>query len=119
PAPGVCGAWGAVGAGWAGEGALPPGDGASGQRLLGVGQFRLRKDDAVKRPFIGTAAFAAFVVIAGFAPSVSAQTHSVAQRGAHMRPAALPHGSDQDPLCSSRASLCADPYDNPNGSYVG
>jgi hypothetical protein len=73
----------------------------------------------VKRPFIGTAAFAALVVVAGFAPSVSAQTHSVAQRGAHAQGAALPHGSDQDPLCSSRASLCADTYDNPNGSYVG
>jgi hypothetical protein len=72
----------------------------------------------VKRPFIGTAAFAAFVVIAGFAPSVSAQTHSVAQGGAHMRPAAMPHG-DQDPLCSSHASLCADPYNNPPGGYVG
>ena len=72
----------------------------------------------MKRPFIGTAAFAAFVVIAGFAPSVSAQTHTVAQGGAHMRSAAMPHG-DQDPLCSSHASLCADPYNNPNGSYVG
>src|SRR2546422_9166896 len=108
---------GAVGAGWAGEGVLPLGDGASGQRLHRVGPFRLRKDDAVKRPFIGTAAFAAFVVIAGFAPSVSAQTHAVAQGAAHMRPAAMPHG-DQDPLCSSHASLCADPYDNPSGSYV-
>ena len=25
----------------------------------------------------------------------------------------------QEPLCTSRASLCADPYDNPAGEYVG
>jgi len=68
---------------------------------------------------IGTAAFAAFVVVAGFAPSVSAQTRLVAQPGAHTQGAALPHGSDQDPLCESHASLCADTYDNPSGSYVG
>src|SRR5207342_1318029 len=81
--------------------------------------FRRRKDDAVKRPFIGTAAFAAFVVVVGFAPSVSAQTNLMAQQGVRTQVAALPHGSDQDPLCESRSSLCADTYDNPNGSYVG
>jgi hypothetical protein len=36
-----------------------------------------------------------------------------------MRPAAMPHGSDQDPLCTSHASLCADLYRNPAGGYVG
>jgi hypothetical protein len=73
----------------------------------------------VKRPFIGTAAFAALVLVVGFAPSVSAQTHLMAQPGARTQGAALPHGSDQDPLCTSHASLCADTYDNPSGSYVG
>ena len=63
------------------------------------------KGDAVKRPLIGTAAFAVLVVIAGFAPAVSAATHSVAQRGGY------PHSSDYgEPLCTSHASLCADSY---------
>jgi hypothetical protein len=67
----------------------------------------------VKRPFIGTAAFAVLVVIAGYAPSVSAQTQSVAQRGA------FPHSGYTESLCTSHSSLCADTYTNPEGDYVG
>jgi hypothetical protein len=68
----------------------------------------------VKRPLIGTAAFAVVVVIAGFTPAASAATHSVAQR------AGFPHSSGYDePLCTSDSSLCADAYTSPDGEYVG
>ena len=69
----------------------------------------------MKRTLFGTAAFSVLAVIVGFAPAVSAATHSVAQRGG------LPHSSEySEPLCTSHASLCADPYATPNGEeYVG
>jgi hypothetical protein len=69
----------------------------------------------VKRPFIGTAAIAALVVVAAGAPAVSAQT----QQPAALSAAALHLLSGDDPLCSSGSSLCADPYDNSYGQYVG
>ena len=68
----------------------------------------------MKRRLVGTAAFSVLVVIAGFAPAVSAATHSVAQRGGY------PHSSGYtEPLCTSHSSLCADAYTSPNGEYVG
>ncbi|HYV79377.1 MAG TPA: hypothetical protein VE979_14700, partial [Streptosporangiaceae bacterium] len=69
----------------------------------------------MKRPFIGTAAIAALVVVAAGAPAVSAQT----QQPAALSAATLHLLSGDDPLCSSGSSLCADPYDNPYGQYVG
>jgi hypothetical protein len=69
----------------------------------------------VKRPFIGTAAIAVLVVVAAGAPAVSAQT----QQPAALSAATLHLLSGDDPLCSSGSSLCADPYDNPYGQYVG
>jgi hypothetical protein len=69
----------------------------------------------VKRPFIGTAAFAVLVVVGAGAPAVSAQTQQPAAPSA----ATLHLLSGDDPLCSSGSSLCADPYDNPYGQYVG
>jgi len=69
----------------------------------------------VKRPFIGTAAFAVFVVVAAGAPAVSAQT----QQPAALSAATLHLLSSDDPFCTSHSSLCADPYDNPYGQYVG
>ena len=93
----------------------PPGEMGLGQRLPSVSPFRRRKDDAVKRPFIGTAAFAVLVVVAAGAPAVSAQT----QQPAALSAGALHLLSGDDPLCSSGSSLCADPYDNPYGQYVG
>jgi hypothetical protein len=69
----------------------------------------------VKRPFIGTAAFAVLVLVAGFAPSVSAQT----QNPAALSAASLHLLSGDDPFCSSHAALCADPYDTSYGQYVG
>lgn len=68
----------------------------------------------MKRPLIGSAAFAVLMVIAGSAPAVSAQTHSVMQRGS-----SPPAPRISKPLCSSGSSLCADPYNNPQGAYVG
>jgi hypothetical protein len=63
---------------------------------------------------IGTAVFAVLVVVAGLAPAVSAATGSVA------RPGVYPHSSEYgEPLCTSHASLCADPYTTVNGEYVG
>ena len=69
----------------------------------------------MKRPLTGTAAFAVLAVIVGFAPAVSAATHSVAQRGGY------PHSSGYtEPLCTSHSSLCVDSYTSPNGEeYVG
>jgi hypothetical protein len=49
------------------------------------------------------------------APAVSAQT----QQPAGLSAAASHLLSGDDPLCSSGSSLCADPYDNPYGQYVG
>ena len=69
----------------------------------------------MKRPFIGTAVFAVLVVVGAGAPAVSAQT----QQPAGLSAAALHLLSGDDPLCSSGSSLCADPYDNPYGQYVG
>jgi hypothetical protein len=69
----------------------------------------------VKRPFIGTAAIAALVVVAAGAPAVSAQT----QQPAGLSAATLHLLSSDDPFCTSHSSLCADPYDNPYGQYVG
>ena len=69
----------------------------------------------MKRPFIGTAAIAVLVVVAAGAPAVSAQT----QQPAALSAASLHLLSSDDPFCSSNASLCADPYDNPYGQYVG
>jgi hypothetical protein len=69
----------------------------------------------VKRPFIGTAAIAVFVVVAAGAPAVSAQT----QQPAGLSAATLHLLSGDDPFCSSHASLCADPYNSPYGQYVG
>ena len=68
----------------------------------------------MKRPLIGTAAFAAVVLIAGFAPAASAAPHSVAQSGG------FPHSSGYDePFCTSHSSLCVDSYANPGDEYVG
>jgi hypothetical protein len=69
----------------------------------------------VKRPFIGTAAIAAPVMVAAGAPAVSAQT----QQPTALSAATLHLLSGDDPLCSSHASLCADPYESPYGEYVG
>ena len=69
----------------------------------------------MKRPFIGTAAIAALVVVAAGAPAVSAQT----QQPAGLSAATLHLLSSDDPFCTSHSSLCADPYDNPYGQYVG
>ena len=69
----------------------------------------------MKRPFIGTAAIAVLVVVAAGAPAVSAQT----QQPAALSAAALHLLSSDDPFCTSNSSLCADPYDNPYGQYVG
>jgi hypothetical protein len=63
---------------------------------------------------IGTAAFGVIVVIAGFAPGVSASMHAAAQAAGN------PHLSGySEPLCTSHVSLCADSYTAPNGEYVG
>ena len=69
----------------------------------------------MKRPFIGTAAIAVLVVVAAGAPAVSAQT----QQPAALSAASLHLLSSDDPFCTSNSSLCADPYDNPYGQYVG
>ena len=69
----------------------------------------------MKRPFIGTAVFAVLVMVGAGAPAVSAQT----QQPAGLSAAASHLLSGDDPLCSSGSSLCADPYDNPYGQYVG
>jgi hypothetical protein len=69
----------------------------------------------VKRPFIGTAAIAALVLVGAGAPAVSAQTQQPAAPSA-----AISHLlRGDDPLCSSGSSLCADPYESPYGQYVG
>ena len=69
----------------------------------------------MKRPFIGTAAIAVLVVVAAGAPAVNAQTQQPAAPSA----ASLHLLSSDDPFCTSNSSLCADPYDNPYGQYVG
>ena len=80
----------------------------------GADPFRLRKGDAVKRPLIGTAAFAVVVLITGFTPAAGAATHSVTQSGG------LPYSSGYDePFCTSHSSLCVDSYANPGDEYVG
>jgi hypothetical protein len=69
----------------------------------------------VRRPFIGTAAFAVLVVVAAGAPAVSAQT----QQPTGLSAATLHLLSSDDPFCTSHSSLCADPYDSSYGQYVG
>jgi hypothetical protein len=69
----------------------------------------------VKRPLMGTAAFAALVVVAGFAPSVSAQT----QQPAAQRGASLNLSNYDQPYCTSTVSTCADYYGSLGQNYVG
>ncbi|HXZ71817.1 MAG TPA: hypothetical protein VEH31_13260, partial [Streptosporangiaceae bacterium] len=69
----------------------------------------------MKRPFIGTAAFAALVVVAGFAPSVSAQT----QQPAAPRGASLSASNYDQPYCTSTVSTCADYFGSLGQKYVG
>jgi hypothetical protein len=69
----------------------------------------------VKRPFIGTAAFAVLVVIAGSAPSVSAQTQRPAAQGR----ASLHLVNYDQPYCTSTISTCVDFYGSLGQQYVG
>lgn len=48
---------------------------------------------------------------ASAAPASGAESQALRGKGAF--------SGYQEPLCTSRASLCADPYDNPAGEYVG
>ena len=58
---------------------------------------------------LGLLAMAAFAIpVGGAAAAGSAGTRGKADFRGY-----------QEPLCSSRASLCADAYENPAGEYVG
>ena len=72
----------------------------------------------MKRSLIAAAAVGVLVALAAYAPPAGAAPSTARNLDALQAKTLNKYGYNA-PLCSSRSSLCADPYSSPYGQYVG
>jgi hypothetical protein len=80
---------------------------------------RIEEGQIVKRVNLVTLAVSCAVAMAAFAMPAFAANRTAAPAASRSALLSSAFSALDDPLCVSRSSLCADPYDNPAPEYVG